>query len=335
MIIDSHAHLVAPPSLYAHRSNLIVSGGQYGDPFRAPISDADLEKSAAQNVAIMDGVGTDLQVLSPRPFMLLHGLARWEDIVSWTWDNNDIIARTVKLYPQRFRGVGALPQALGRPIETVFDEIKRCVEELGFVGVLLNPDPSEGRGTSPPLGDPYWYPLFERLCEVDLPAHIHSGQCCGRETYDEHFITEESLAITSLIRANIFSRFPGLKLLVSHGGGAIPYQVGRWRSNRRMAIEAGRLPKETESFDATLRRFWFDTVLHNRRSLELLFDVVGAGRCLFGTERPGSGGGTDPLTGRPYDDLKPVIDSIEGLTADERAGIFSRNARDFFRRLDA
>jgi 4-oxalmesaconate hydratase len=267
--------------------------------------------------------------------MLLHGLARWEDIVSWTWDNNDLIARTVKLHPKRFRGVGALPQALGRPIETVFDEIKRCVEELGFVGVLLNPDPSEGRGTSPPLGDPYWYPLFERLCELDLPAHIHSGQCCGRETYDEHFITEESLAITSLIRANIFNRFPGLKLLLSHGGGAIPYQVGRWRSNRRMAIEAGRLPKETESFDATLRRFWFDTVLHNKRSLELLFDVVGAVRCLFGTERPGSGGGTDPLTGRPYDDLKPVIDSIEALTADERTGIFSRNARDFFRRLDA
>ncbi len=209
MIIDSHAHLVAPPSLYAHRSNLIVSGGQYGDPFRANVGDADLEKSAAQNVAIMDGVGTDLQVLSPRPFMLLHGLARWEDIVSWTWDNNDLVARTVKLHPRRFRGAGALPQALGRPIETVFDEIKRCVEELGFVGVLLNPDPSEGRGSSPPLGDPYWFPLFERLCELDLPAHIHSGQCCGRETYDEHFITEESLAITSLIsRRRSTSRFP-------------------------------------------------------------------------------------------------------------------------------
>jgi 4-oxalmesaconate hydratase len=266
--------------------------------------------------------------------MLLHGLARWEDIVSWTWDNNDLVARTVKLHPRRFRGVGALPQALGRPIETVFDEIKRCVEELGFVGVLLNPDPSEGRGSSPPLGDPYWYPLFERLCELDLPAHIHSGQCCGRETYDEHFITEESLAITSLIRANIFSRFPDLKLRESHGGGAIPYQVGRWRSNRRMAIEAGRLPKDTESFDATLRRFWFDTVLHNRQSLELLFDVIGAGRCLFGTERPGSGGGIDPVTGRPYDDLKPVIESIENLTAQERAAIFGGNARAFFR-LDA
>ena len=67
MIIDSHAHLVAPASLYAHRSNLIVASGQYGDPYRAAISDAELEKAAANNVAIMDGVGTDMQLLSPRP----------------------------------------------------------------------------------------------------------------------------------------------------------------------------------------------------------------------------------------------------------------------------
>jgi 4-oxalmesaconate hydratase len=334
VIIDSHAHLVAPASLYAHRSQLIVSGGQYGDPYRAAVSAGDLEKSAAQNVAIMDGVGTDVQLLSPRPFLMLHGQTRWEEIVSWTLDNNDIIARTVKLYPKRFRGVAGLPQALGKPIESVFTEMQRAVEELGFVGVLLNPDPSEGRGTSPPLGDPYWYPLYERLCELDLPAHVHSCQCGGRETYDEHFISEESLAITSLVRADIFKRYPSLKLMISHGGGAIPFQVGRWRSNRQMAIEAGRLPPDTESFDATLRRFWFDTVVHNKKSLELLFDVASPQRCLFGTERPGSGGGKDPTTGRPYDDLKPVIESIEGLSSEERTGIFEHNARRLFKRLD-
>ena len=100
-----------------------------------------------------------------------------------------------------------------------------------------------------------------------------------------------------------------------------------------MAIEAGRLPKNTESFDDTLRRFWFDTGLHNRKSLELLFDVVGTDRCCFGTERPGSGGGIDPNTGRPFDDLKPVIESIE-MSAGERAAIFGGNARRLFSRLD-
>jgi 4-oxalmesaconate hydratase len=335
VIIDAHAHLWAPPALYAHRSNLAVSGGQYGDPYRAKLPDGELAKFAAQNVAIMDAVGTDVQVLSPRPFLMMNGDARWENITSWTLDQNDTVAETVKLHPDRFRGVGCLPQQAGRPVESLFDELTRVVEELGFVGVLINPDPGEGSGKTPPLGDPYWYPLYEKLCALDLPGHIHSGNCCnGRETYDEHFIAEESLAITSIYRAGVFDRFPSLKLMISHGGGAIPYQVGRWRSHREMARASGRIPNDAASFDDILARFWFDTVVHNRKSLELLFDVVGAERCCFGTERPGSGGGIDPKTGRPMDDLKPVIESIETLTAVDRKGIFEENARRLFTRLD-
>lgn len=158
MIIDAHAHLVAPPSFYAHRGNLQVARGQYGI-YHAKIPDAELEKSAAQNVQIMDGVGTDIQVLSPRPFMMLHGENRWDDIVSWAQDNNDMIARTIKLHPKRFRGVGGLPQATGVPVEKMFDEIKRCINDLGFLGVLINPDPSEGpasrRRWAIPIGIPY------------------------------------------------------------------------------------------------------------------------------------------------------------------------------------
>ncbi|MFT5138944.1 MAG: 4-oxalmesaconate hydratase [Rhodothermales bacterium] len=332
MIIDSHAHLVAPDSLYKYRTDLVAFRGQFGY-FKANISDEALGKAAAHNVALMDEVGTDVQILSPRPFILLHGTNRWNEIRAWTETNNDLIARTVQMHPTRFRGVGALPQSLGRPVETVFDEITRCIEELGFVGVLLNPDPSEGTGESPPLGDPYWYPLYERLCELDLPAHIHSGACTKRETYDEHFISEESLAITSIVRGGVFKRFPELKLMVSHGGGAIPYQMGRWQSNTQMQIAAGFLPQDHEAFDVTLRRFWFDTLVHHKPSLELLLSVVGTDRCCFGTERPGSGGGINPLTGLAYDDLKPVIESIESLTKSDLHALFEGNARRLFGRL--
>ena len=335
MIIDAHAHLVAPDSLYAHRTNLIAAAGQVGEQYRAVVSDKDLERSVTSNVAIMDGVGTDMQVISPRPFLMINGAARWPDIVSWTMDNNDTIARAVKMFPKRFRGVGSLPQQVGRPVSSLFDEITRCTEQLGFVGVLLNPDPSEGHSTSPPLGDSYWYPLYERLCELGLPAHIHSGGCTNcRETYDEHFVAEESLAITSIYRANVFERFPELQLMISHGGGAIPYQVGRWRSHREQARGAGRIPKDAPTFDEVLRKFWFDTCLHNRLSLQLLFDTVGTDRCCFGTERPGSGGGIDPSNGRPYDDIKPTIESIKTLNSAELDGIFSANARRLFKRLN-
>lgn len=310
-------------------------GGQYGSSYRAQVSDRLLEESADQNVRIMDAVGTDLQLLSPRPFLTLNGTARWNDIVDWTCDTNDMIARTVRMHPNRFRGVGALPQQVDRPVTSLFDEIERVVDELGFVGVLLNPDPSEGMNGTPPLGDPYWYPLYEKLCELDLPAHIHSGQCCnGRETYDEHFIAEEGLAITSIYRADVFDRFPDLKLMISHGGGPIPYQIGRWRSHREMARAQGRIAAEAPQFDEILRKFWFDTVLHNPDSLALLFKTVGHDRCCFGTERPGSGDGIDPVSGRHCDDLKPVIEALPSLDQAALNGVFEGNARRLFSRLD-
>lgn len=352
MIIDAHAHLLAPPSLYAYRSLLQVSGGQHGAAL-AEVSDDELKKSADGNVKLMDEVGTDLQLLSPRPFMLINR-GRSDDVRLWTRSNNEIIARTVAFHPTRFRGIAGLPQVSGQPIDVVFDEIDYCVDTLGFVGVLLNPDPGEGIEQTPTLGDPYWYPLYEKLVALDLPAHIHSGGCCGRETYDEHFITEESLAITSIARSDVFDRFPKLKLMISHGGGSIPYQIGRWRSNRQLQLKknlsdsgfgfraktdgsavklAGNAAVRNETFDQTLRHFWFDTVLHNKASLELLFDVVGADRCLFGTERPGSGSGIDPETGRQYDDIKPVIESITALDAKQKRAIFEDNARTVFSRL--
>jgi 4-oxalmesaconate hydratase len=346
LIIDSHAHLVAPPTLYAYRSLLIVSGGQHGASL-AEVKDDDLKKSADSNVAIQDKVGTDMQLLSPRPFQMIHR-GRLSDAKLWARSNNELIAKSVKFHPTRFRGVAGLPQLAGHPVDIVFDEIDYCVNELGFVGILLNPDPGEGVEQTPPLGDPYWYPLYEKLVAMDLPAHIHSCGSCGRETYDEHFISEESLAITSIARSEVFDRFPNLKLMISHGGGAIPYQVGRWRSNRVMSQaknetvsgfeyrETGKdkqgaklvgKPVKSESFDDTLKRFYFDTCLHYKPSLELLINLVGSNRVLFGTENPGSGSGIDPDTGRPYDDLKPVISSIAALSEQDKKNIFEDNAK--------
>lgn len=348
MIIDSHAHLVAPPALYAYRSLLIVSGGQHGASL-AEIKDDELKKSADSNVALMDEVGTDIQCLSARPFMQIHR-GRLADSKLWARSNNEIIARSIAFHPNRFRGVATLPQCSGHPIDVVFGEIDYCVEKLGFLGILLNSDPGEGLDQTPPLADPYWHPLYEKCVAMDLAIHIHSGGCQGRETYDEHFVTEESLAITSIARSDVFDRFPNLKLMISHGGGSIPYQVGRWQSNRAMQMkkdlgksgfsfqekgsaEGAKLvgkSVKSELFEETLKRFFFDTCIHYKPSLELLFGLVGADRCLFGTERPGSGSGVDPNTGRGYDDLKPVIESIESLSAAQKKMIFEDNAKKFF-----
>jgi 4-oxalmesaconate hydratase len=356
MIIDAHAHLVTPLSLLGISTGLQVSGGQHSLKWlRAMLPQSDLDASLEKNLKIMDEVGTDMQIISPRPFSLMHSHRRFDDIVMWVRLQNDIIAENVEKHPDRFRGMAALPQMNGAPIETVFEELDRCIDELGFVGVLLNPDPAEGGGDGPHLGQPYWDPLWKKLAAKDVPVLVHSAGCCGRETYDEHFATEESLAITKLSHTDIFERHPRLKIIISHGGGAIPYQIGRWRSHWLMsqgadkphiaeyfkAVEAAakagkKLPKRPDdlvTFDDMLRKFYFDTDVHDPASMQLLFEKVGVDRCLFGTERPGSGGGLNLETGRPMDDLKYTIDNIASLSSADRRALYQDNALKVFTRI--
>jgi len=209
------------------------------------------------------------------------------------------------------------------------DELDRCVNELGFVGVMINPDPGEGDGQTPGMGDEYWYPLYEKLVQLDLPALVHAASCRNqRESFHNHFITEEGIAIISLLSSKVLDDFPKLKLLISHGGGPVPYQVGRWRSQLRG-------PNDTENFDERLKKLYFDTALYSVESLDLLFKIVGPDRCLFGTERPGAGSKKDPRTGRWYDDVRPMIESLEWLKPEQKNKIYQKNAESVFTRFKA
>jgi predicted TIM-barrel fold metal-dependent hydrolase len=203
--------------------------------------------------------------------------------------------------------------------------LERLVKEQGFVGCLINPDPGEGSGiATPPMGDRYWYPLYEKLVELDIPGHIHSAGCRSeRLTYSLHFINEESIAVVSLLNSAVFSDFPTLKLIVSHGGGAIPYQVARF--------DASSLRRGAERFSDRLRKLYFDTVLYSAGALELLFKTVGADRCMFGTERPGVGTVKDPRTGRWLDETRHIIEGFEWLGAAEKKMIFEDTARKVYK----
>lgn len=329
MIIDAHAHVLAPEVFYAYRAQLIGHGGYHQDGPK--YSDEELAGAAAANVRIMDGVGTDVQFLSPRPFQQMHSAKPAGIVHRWIGANNDVIAKTVALHPDRFAGVAGLPLAAGAPVESCLDELTRAVEELGFIGLSLNPDPYEGTGHTPTLGDEFWYPLWEKMVALDVPALIHSAGCFnGREVYSDHFITEESIAVLSLMRSRTFLDFPDLKIIVGHGGGSVPYQIGRWKA-ARLAPGLGNDALD-ERFEVSLRRLWFDTCLYDQASLTHLFATVGPDRVLFGTEKPGSGSVTDPDTGRPFDDLKPVIEGITSITDSDRAAVFEGNARRVFSR---
>jgi 4-oxalmesaconate hydratase len=282
-----------------------------------------------RNLRIMDSVGTDVQFLSPRPFQLMHAEKPWKMVESWAIANHDYIAQQVRAYPDRFQGVCGPPQAAGEPVRFGLPELERCVKELGFIGTLIDADPGEGDNSTPTLADEYWYPLWEKMVELDIPGLIHSTGCKhGRETYSQHFISEESLAVLSLINSRVLLDFPKLKIIVAHGGGSIPYQIGRWQAD--YALKGG---GAVEEFNRRLKMLYFDTCLHAKRSLEMLIHVAGADNVLFGTENPGSGSAANPETGKSFDDIKPLIDSIEWLQQDDRRKIFEENARRLFPRL--
>lgn len=332
MIIDAHAHVVAPASLYTYRANLLADGGYHLD--QPVIKEEELAAAAASNVQTMDAVGTDVQLLSPRPYHQGHSMQPSRLVHAWIQANNDVIAGTVGLHPTRFAGVAGLPITPGAPVSDAFDELHRTVDELGFVGVTVNPDPTEGLGTHPAMGDDYWFPLYEKLVELEVPVHVHSAGCYSdRETYSEHFITEESIAILSMLRGEVFETFPDLRVMISHGGGSVPYQLGRWQAEELHPGLGG--GPDARRFEDKLKQFYFDSVLHYPLALELLLKTVGTGNVLFGTERPGSGSATNPDTGIPFDDLKPVIEGMDFLTEDDRTAIFSGNAQQVFPRLAA
>lgn len=328
MVIDIHGHLTPGPEAHVYQARLIMNRGRPAEQARPPtVPDESVASTIAPHLDKLRAVGTDVQLISPRPYAMMHSVKPLKVVRSWTAFVNDLIAQQVRLSAGVFRGVAGLPQYRTEPVGAAVEELERCIRTLGFVGCILNPDPMEGdEGPRPAgLGSEYWYPLYEKLVELDVPALIHSASCVDpRESYTLHFLNEESVAIMNLIESRVFTDFPSLKLVVAHTGGAIPYHIGRFRAWR---LRAG----GGEAFDDSLHRLYFDTCNYSKDALEHFFKVVPARNVMFGTENPGTGSVRDPASGRQMDDLKPVIDSIESLTNEDREMIYSENAMRVYR----
>ena len=335
MIIDAHAHVTAPDSLYAWKAGLLSHRGAHGRG-SPQISDDEMMSvlnsptfGTRSHVQQLKELGTDFQLISPRPYQSMHS-EKPAKLVHWyTEEVNTVIGQQQRLFPNLFRGICGLPTVWGEPVKAALPELERCIKDLGMAGCMLNTDPSEGLATHdvPDLGQEYWYPLYEKLVELDVPAYLHSAGLRGteRHNYSMHFINEESVAVMALARSKVFRDFPTLKIVVSHGGGAIPYQFGRFQAP---SLRPGRA---TETFHDSLRRLYFDTVLYSEEALRLLIKTVGADRCIFGAERPGVGTIKDPKTGRWLDDIAPFIEGFDWLSAEEKTAIFSGNAKKVFK----
>lgn len=337
MIIDCHAHVSAPPQLGGYKAGLVSHRGSHG---RGAVKYTDEQLIAAWNrkemapcghLEHMANNGLDMQLISPRPFQTMHS-EKPGILVEWyIHEVNKIIADSVRLMPDKFFGVGGLPQQGGEPVEVVFDEMEHCIKEHDFKGFLLNPDPYENDGNkAPPMGDRYWYGLYEKACEYDVPLHIHTAGSRNpqREPYSLYFVNEETTAVYGFVNSSVFEDFPDLKIVVSHGGGAMPYQIGRFNAGSARSGAQGSTSKGL--FVDRMRTMYFDTVLYSKESLEMLINVVGVDQVLYGSECPGVGSSINDETGECYDKTVPIIDSIDWLSEEDKTKIFSGNAKKVF-----
>ena len=333
MIIDCHGHYTtAPPELGAYRdaqkAALADDPLHIGEKGRLDISDDQLRESIEGNqLRLQRERGIDLTLFSPRASWMGHHIGNEHTSRFWSEHCNELIRRICDLSPSNFAPVCQLPQSPGAGVESSVVELRRCVEEMGFVGCNLNPDPSGGYWSGPPLFDSYWWPLYEAMCELDVPAMLHVSATCNPNFHftSSHYLGADTTAFVQAMTSGLFADFPTMRWIIPHGGGAVPYHWGRFKGMAESNEAWARL-------DQLMDNVFFDTCVYHQPGIDLLVDVVPTGNILFGSEMLGAVKAADPTTGEGYDDTKLYIDRAD-LTGEQRSRIFEGNARRVFPRL--
>jgi 4-oxalmesaconate hydratase len=328
MIIDAHGHYTTvPPALRVFRALQISNMGR---PVKSAVNVTDdeiRESLEKKQLKLLNERGIDMMLFSPMASAMGHHFGGPLISRHWTEVSNDMIHRACRLYPTRFAGVCALPQSPGVSPRECVAELERCVKDLGFIGCNLNPDPSGGYWNDPPLGDEWWYPLYAKLEELDVPAMVHASATCNPSfhTTGSHYLNVDATAFLQLMGSRVFKDFPKLRLIISHGGGNVPYQAARYRALGIM--------NKWEPFEEFLKRLYFDTTVYNQDAMEMLVKVVGVDNVLFASEMLGGVTTVDPTTGRFFDDNKPCLDAIGWLSEEDRRKICEENVQRAYPRL--
>ena len=332
MIIDCHGHYTTEPKdLHRFRkeqTEAVKTKSAMPPRSGLKMTDDEIRESLEQNqIRLQRERATDVTIFSPRASGMGHHIGDESVSLEWTQICNDLIHRCVTLFPKNFIGVCQLPQSPGVPIDGSIKELERCVNELGFVGCNLNPDPSGGYFNSPPMTDKSWYPFYEKMCELDVPAMIHVSGCCNpaMHTTGSYYLNADTMVFMQLILSDLFKDFPTLRLIIPHGGGAVPFHWGRFRG---IALNNGK-PELAEIMGNNI---FFDTCVYHQPGIDLLTEVVPVDNILFASEMVGAVKGNDPRTGFGFDDTKRYVDGTK-LSAADKAKIFEGNARKVFPRM--
>ncbi len=231
----------------------------------------------------MDEHKTEVMALCTVP-VLFNYWAKPNDGYDWSRFLNDHLAGVVADNPKRFIGLGTAPM---QDSALSIKEMKRCKEELGFPGLQIG---SNVNGKN--LDDPEFYAFYEAAEEMGVSLFIHPWDVMGKDRTEKYFLqwlvsmpAETTLAICSFIFGGVFDKFPALKVMFAHAGGAFPFTVGRIEHGyyaRPDLCNVNNVAKPTDYFG----KFWVDGITHDPDALRYLLKIIGHKKIAFGTDYP-------------------------------------------------
>jgi len=230
----------------------------------------------------MDAAEVDVHLLSVAPQTWLYGQEAAVGVTA-SAIQNDEIARLVKEHPERFSGIATLPM---QAPDKAADELRRAMRKLGLHGAMIG---SNIGGKN--LDDPSFEPLWTAAEVLDAFMMIHPGNVAGADRLRSYYLgnlignpLDTTIAGACLIFGGVLERHPKLNFIMSHGGGFIPYQGGRWVHGWEVRPEPKVHVKHSPA--PYLDRFLYDTIVHAKAPLEFLISSVGANRVFLGSDYP-------------------------------------------------
>lgn len=320
-VIDIHAHLVVEESREALKAaaDKGTVGASAKNQGGIGISQEQAEREAVlsdpvKRIEDMDKIGVDVSALSPAP---PRGFYEADANLSMTVARliNDRAAEIVKTYPDRFVSMGVAPlHHAGNSIT----EMERAVGDLDLRGIRF---PTEINGME--LSDPFLEPFWDAAEQLGTMIYVHPQGFTHPQRLKPYYMTnvvgnplETTLAMSHLIHSGVIARHPNLKFYFAHGGGFMPFYVGRfdhaWRE-REECRENTEVPPST-----FLPNMWFDTVVFRAEQIRTLVDMVGAEHVMLGTDRPYDMGEPDPVA---------LVNEVKGLSDAERKIIMGGAAK--------
>jgi aminocarboxymuconate-semialdehyde decarboxylase len=250
-----------------------------GTPYRPfPRGGWDMERRLKD----MDFAEVDVQVLSNTPQTFLYNQDAGLN-ATLSALQNDQIAKAVAADPGRFRGLATLPM---QTPQKAADELKRAMQSLGLRGAHIG---SNVNGKN--LDDPELEVLWAAASELDAFIMVHPTQVAGADRLQSYYLTnlignplDSTIAAASLVFSGVVERYPAIKFLFVHGGGFVPWQMGRFSHGWHVRPEPKVKLQQTP--EASLNRLYFDSILHARPQLECLIKLAGTARVALGSDYP-------------------------------------------------